>query len=311
MNPASRLREVISQGELIVAPGAFDCITAKTVERAGFTAVYMTGMGTSASRVGLPDYGLATMSEMVANASAMTSVIQTPVIADADTGYGNELNMVRTVREYERHGVAGIHIEDQVFPKKCGHLDKKEIISQKDFVSKLRAAVGARQNQDFLIIARTDANSVAGFNEAIDRANAGLEAGADMALVEAPETLEQLRQIPRLVGGPCVLNILVGGKSPLLSLREVAKLGYKIALLSDLLLGSAIAAYQKALDLAFHGRDLSGLERSLSVREIFNLLDSEQWDNVREGHPAEKNGNGFSNMPVAKSAAWLSHHRNS
>ena len=287
MNPASRLRQLLTQKDFLVAPGAYDCITAKAVERAGFQAIYMTGMGTSVSRLGLPDYGLATMSEMVANASAMAASVAIPIIADADTGYGNELNMVRTVREYERHGVAGIHIEDQVFPKKCGHLEKKQVISQEAFVSKLRAAVDARKNQDFVIIARTDSNGVLGFEAAIDRANASLEAGADLALVEAPVSMEQLRSVPQRVDGPCVLNVLVGGKSPLLSLDAIAGLGYRCVLLSDVLLGTVMARCDEVLTTVRDSREPLGFKNALSPKDIFQRFGAEEWDDLRTEIPEQ------------------------
>jgi 2-methylisocitrate lyase-like PEP mutase family enzyme len=240
----------------------------------------MTGMGTSASRLGLPDYGLATMTEMVANAGAMSFAVETPIIADADTGYGNELNMTRTVREYEHQGVAGIHIEDQVFPKKCGHLDQKRVIEHAPYVSKIRAAVNARSNPDFIIIARTDANGVLGFQAAIDRANASLEAGADLALVEAPTSIEQLQAIPQQVAGPCVLNVLLGGKSPLLSLRQIEQLGYRMVLLSDVMLTTAIAAYDTALQSIQTQTGPLHLDNTLSPKEIFRRLGSEAWDSL-------------------------------
>lgn len=281
MHPASRLRQLLENEELIVAPGAYDCVSAKSVELAGFPAIYMTGMGTSASRVGLPDYGLATMTEMVANASAMAATVEIPIIADADTGYGNELNMVRTVQEYERHGVAGIHIEDQVFPKKCGHLDQKQVIARDAFLSKLRAAVDARKNEDFVIIARTDSNAVLGFQEALDRANAALEAGADLALVEAPESGEQLREVPRRVRGTCVLNVLLGGKSPLFSLQEIERMGYRLVLLSDVLLGTAMAGYEAVLQTVKTSTEPLGFRNALSPKEIFRRLGAEQWDKLR------------------------------
>ncbi|MHB8303310.1 MAG: isocitrate lyase/PEP mutase family protein [Acidobacteriaceae bacterium] len=281
MHPSARLRQLIRRGELIVAPGAYDCISAKAVERAGFPAIYMTGMGTSASRLGLPDYGLATMTEMVANASAMACTVDIPIIADADTGYGNELNMVRTVHEYERHGVAGIHIEDQVFPKKCGHLERKQVIPRDGFLSKLRAAADARKDPDFVIIARTDSNGVLGFEEAIERANASLEAGADLALVEAPVSMDQLEAVPRLVCGPCVLNVLVGGKSPLLSLRAIEEIGYRCVLLSDVLLSAAIGAYDGALDTLQERDHPLGSKNALSPKELFRQLGSEKWDSVQ------------------------------
>jgi 2-methylisocitrate lyase-like PEP mutase family enzyme len=180
MTASATLRDLLRRHEMLIAPGAYDGITARLVEQAGFSAVYMTGAGTSAS-LGYPDFGLVTMTEMVENAAMMARSVSVPVIADADTGYGNELNVTRTVREYEARNVAGIHIEDQVSPKRCGHLDGKEVISRGEFVSKIRAAVAARRDPNFFIIARTDARAVIGLDEAIDRANAALDAGADMA----------------------------------------------------------------------------------------------------------------------------------
>src|SRR6266576_1050236 len=171
MTQAARFRELMRRDGMVVAPGAYDCITARLIERAGFEAVYMTGAGTAAT-LGYPDFGIVTMSEMVANAGRIAAAVGLPVIADADTGYGNELNVVRTVREYETVGVAGIHIEDQGFPKKCGHLDDKTVIALDEYLAKIRAAAAARTDPDFLLIARTDSRAVVGFDEAIARANA-------------------------------------------------------------------------------------------------------------------------------------------
>src|SRR5271156_54223 len=235
MKPTERLRQLLGQPEMIIAPGAYDGITARLIEQAGFSAVYMTGAGTSLAR-GFPDFGLLSMSEMVENAAVIARTVEIPVIADADTGYGNELNVTRTVREYEARGVAGIHIEDQGFPKKCGHLDDKEIVPREDWLAKIRAAAAARCDRDFLIIARTDARAVAGFDEAIARANAALAAGADMVFVEAPQTVEEAAAVPRLVHGPCLLNVVYGGKTPVLDLREAAAMGYKLAILPGMLL---------------------------------------------------------------------------
>ena len=178
MTAGVRLRELLAGEALVVAPGAYDCLTARIVEQAGFPAVYMTGAGTAAS-LGYPDYGLVTMSEMVANAARIAAAVAAPVIADADTGFGNEPNVVRTVREYTAAGVAALHIEDQVFPKRCGHLDRKQVIGVDEFVSKVRAAAENRPNPDLVLIARTDARAVLGFEEAIERANRALQAGAD------------------------------------------------------------------------------------------------------------------------------------
>src|SRR5262252_6903547 len=168
MTQASRFRALLRRDGMVVAPGAYDCITAKLIEQAGFAAVYMTGAGTAAS-LGYPDLGLITMSEMVANAGRIVAAVEVPVIADADTGYGNELNVFRTVQEYEARGVAAIHIEDQASPKKCGHLDDKEIVPREDYIAKIRAAVAARRSGEFIIIARTDARAVAGLDEALAR----------------------------------------------------------------------------------------------------------------------------------------------
>src|SRR5436305_8130446 len=201
MTQAARFRELMRRDGMVVAPGAYDCITARLIERAGFEAVYMTGAGTAAM-LGYPDFGLVTMSEMVANAGRIAAAVDLPVVADADTGYGNELNVVRTVRAYETAGVAGIHIEDQEFPKKCGHLDDKRIVPREDWLAKVRAAANARRNADFLVIARTDSRAIAGFDEAIARAKAAITAGAAMGLVEAPQTVEEGAAVPRPGKGP-------------------------------------------------------------------------------------------------------------
>src|SRR5262245_25866467 len=234
MSRAKKFRELLRRDDLIIAPGAYDCITARTIAQAGFDAVYMTGAGTAAT-LGYPDYGLLTMSEMADNAGRIAASVEVPVIADADTGYGNELNVVRTVREYERRGVAGLHIEDQGFPKRCGHLDDKEIVPREDWLAKIRAAASARTNPDFTIIARTDARARLGFDEAIARANLALAAGADMAFVEAPQTMEEVANVPKLVRGPCLLNVVYGGKTPEVDLREVQKMGYRLAIVPGLL----------------------------------------------------------------------------
>ena len=178
----------------------------------------MTGAGTSAT-LGYPDYGLITMTEMVANAGRIVNSIDIPLISDSDTGFGNELNVFRTVQEFERAGVAAIHIEDQVFPKKCGHLDNKELVSREDFIAKIRAAAAARKSKDFCIIARTDSRAVVGLDEAIGRANAALANGADVAFVEAPQTMEEIESVPKRVKGPCLLNVVRGGKTPEIDAR--------------------------------------------------------------------------------------------
>jgi len=280
MTQAARFRELLRRDGMVVAPGAYDCITARLIERAGFDAVYMTGAGTAAT-LGYPDFGLVTMSEMVANAGRIAAAVALPVIADADTGYGNELNVVRTVREYETAGVAGIHIEDQGFPKKCGHLEDKEIVPRGDWLAKIRAAANARRSPDFLVIARTDSRAVAGFDEAIARANAALAAGADMAFVEAPQTLEEVAAVPRLVKGPCLLNVVRGGKTPDLDLGEAQRLGYKLAIVPGLLIKNVVGICEKMLDELKATRRHPAPVREMTVRETFQLWGADEWDSLR------------------------------
>jgi len=281
MTQARDFRDLLKRERMVVAPGAYDCITAKLIEQAGFSAVYMTGAGTAAT-LGYPDFGLVTMSEMVANAGRIAAAVERPVIADADTGYGNELNVFRTVREFERSGVAGIHIEDQEFPKKCGHLEGKEIIAREDYLAKIRAAVAARRDPEFTIIARTDARAVAGFDEAIARANAALAAGADMVFVEAPQTLEEVAAVPRLVDGHCLLNVVRGGKTPDLDLHEAEAMGYKLAIVPGLLIQSVVGICDQMLaDLRSTGRHPRPLEE-ITLSEMFRRFRADEWDALRE-----------------------------
>jgi len=275
--PASTLRALLDVGQMIVAPGAMDCITARLIEHAGFPAVYMTGAGTSLS-LGYPDYGLITMSEMVANASRIVQSIKVPLISDADTGYGNELNVYRTVQEFERAGVAAIHIEDQVFPKKCGHVDDKELVSEDDFVRKIRAAVSARRSREFCVIARTDARGVIGLDAAISRANAALAAGADMAFVEAPRSIEEMAAIPRQVKGPCLLNIVRGGKSPEIGLEQAAEMGYAMTILPGLLVGSIISHCERVLEETLKVQAQPPSLQMPSPASTFAKFGAAEWD---------------------------------
>jgi 2-methylisocitrate lyase-like PEP mutase family enzyme len=279
MSKAKELRRLLRQDGMTIAPGAYDCITATLIAHAGFPAVYMTGAGTAAS-YGYPDYGLVTMSEMVANAARIAGTVDLPVIADADTGYGNELNVVRTVREYERHGIAAIHIEDQVFPKKCGHLDNKEIIAADDYIAKIRAAADARRSPDFVIIARTDARAVAGFDEAIRRANAALAAGADVAFVEAPQTMDEIEAVPQRVKGPCLLNVVRRGKTPPIELDAAAAMGYKLAILPTLLFRGVIGCCEELLAELKTGA-FPKPPKDLSPHEAFARFGADEWDALR------------------------------
>jgi len=280
MSPTGKLRELLARDTMLVAPGAYDGITARAVARADFDAVYMTGAGTAAA-LGYPDYGLATMTEMVENAGRIAAAVSIPVIADADTGYGNELNVARTVREYESRGVAAIHLEDQVFPKRCGHLDEKRVIPAEEFFSKVRAAAQSRIDRDFVLIARTDARAPIGFDEAIRRANGALEAGADVAFVEAPETLDEVRAVPSRVRGPCLLNYVLGGKTPALDLEEAERAGYRLAIVPGLLLITSLIACEDALEELRATRRHPLPERAMSLKEAFRRFGADEWDALR------------------------------
>lgn len=280
MRPSTQLRTLLMQPGMRVAPGAYDAITARIIEQAGFPLVYMTGAGTSAS-LGFPDYGLITMTEMVENAGILARSVKIPVISDADTGYGNELNVRRTVHEFESRYVAGIHIEDQVSPKRCGHLDGKEIESLDKYLSKIRAAAAARRDPDFLIIARTDSRASMGFDEAIRRANASLDAGADMVFVEAPQTLEEVAAVPKLVKGPCMLNVVQGGKTPVIHLLEAEKMGYKLAILPGIMLRAAVQAFDNVLLAVKENHTVPESLNKFSPHQNFQRFGADEWDEIR------------------------------
>ncbi|MGE4046810.1 MAG: oxaloacetate decarboxylase [Acetobacteraceae bacterium] len=276
----SQLRARLREPGMIVAPGAYDGLTAMLVAQAGFSAVYMTGAGTSVAH-GYPDFGLLTETEMVANAARMARAVDIPLIADADTGYGNELNVVRTVRDYEQAGVAGLHIEDQVSPKRCGHLDDKEIVPREDWLAKIRAAASARRDPDFLVIARTDSRAVVGFEEAITRAKLALQAGADMAFVEAPRTMEEIAAVPTLVKGPCLLNVVWGGKTPEIDLRDAERMGYKLAILPGLLFKAAIGACDAALAAVKETHRQPAPAGGMPVQDAFHRVGAGEWGALR------------------------------
>ena len=280
MSNPRNLRELLTRDGIIRAPGVYDGITARLVEQSGFDATYMTGAGTSMS-LGYPDYGLLTQSEMVANAAIITRTISIPVIADADTGYGNELNVTRTVNEFERAGVAAIHIEDQVNPKRCGHLAGKELVPIDEYISKIRAAVAARQDPDFIIIARTDANTVTGFEDSILRANAALKAGADIAFFESPKTMEEIIAVPKKIKGPCLLNIVVGGLTPSIKLIDAQNLGYQIVILPSVLTATVFSACDKALAELRDTDQLPSIQGSTSVADRFKRFHGDYWSEIR------------------------------
>src|SRR5256712_2549790 len=231
MSRRRALRRLVDQKAGVVIPGAYDGVSAKLVERAGFPAVYMTGYGTSASRLGLPDLGFAGLAEMADHARNMAAAVEIPLIADADTGYGNALSVRRTVAAYEAAGVAALHIEDQVAPKRCGHLSGHQIVPLGEFAGKIRAAVEARRDPDLLIIARTDAISAVGFDEALRRGEAAARAGADVLFIEAPRTVEQIERVAGAFDTPLLFNYTSGGRSTVLPFRRMRKHRYAIFLM--------------------------------------------------------------------------------
>ena len=273
MRATTQFRRLLEEPGIIMAPGAYDCLTAKLIEMAEFPAVYMTGAGTSVARLGYPDLALATMTEMLDNASQIASIVEIPVIADADTGYGGILNVRRTIRQYERSGVAALHLEDQEFPKRCGHLDDKRVIPTDDMVQKIQAAVDARTDDDFTIIVRTDAIAVTGWEDAMDRCGQYVEAGADVLFVEALRTPEQIEQAGRELNVPLLYNYVETGKSPLLPASELERYGFKIVIYPASGLLSAMHAVRETLaTLKQQGTTSHLLENMDSLQDCFEAV---------------------------------------
>lgn len=243
-----RLRELLASGQPVLAPGVYDALGARLVEEAGFDAAYMTGFGTAASLLGRPDVGLVTMSEMVDNARRIARACGVPVLADADTGFGNAISVVRTVQEYEQAGVAGIHIEDQVAPKRCGHMEGKQVVPADEMVTKIRAAVAARDDAEFVVIARTDARAVEGLPSALDRARRYRDAGADVLFVEAATSEAEIETVAReLEGTPLLFNWAEGGKTPPVAFDRLRDLGFSIVIFPLSVLLTVITSVRDAL----------------------------------------------------------------
>jgi len=271
---AARLRALLESGQTVVAPGAFDPLAARLVEEAGFLAVYMTGFGTSAALIGRPDVGLLTMTEMAASAGRIADCVDIPVIADADTGYGNPLNVIRTVGAYEAAGVAGIHIEDQVAPKKCGHMEGKAVIGAQEMAAKVRAAVEARAQPEFVIIARTDARAVEGLEQALERARLYREAGADALFIEALVSEAEIEEAARAFPGvPLLFNWAEGGKTPPVSLARLTELGYRIVIFPISTLLAATAAMRAILrEIAVSGTPAAALADLPTFGEFVDFI---------------------------------------
>src|SRR4030088_2592770 len=264
MTARQAMRHLIARTGYTIVPGAYDTLTARLVEQAGFAAVYVTGGGYSRAN-GYPDLGLLSLTENVQFIGRTVEAVGIPVIADADTGYGNAINVIRTVREYEKTGVAGFHIEDQVSPKKYGHYEGKEVISRAEMIGKIKAAVDTRRDGDMVIIARSDARAIEGLAAAIERVNAYLDAGADIGFVEAPQTVEELRIVGRRVRGPALVNVFEGGKTPMLGATELVEMGFRLRLYPSQTHRAAIRAAQRVLAAMKRDGETSAIEADLAT----------------------------------------------
>ena len=272
MGRAARLRERLTQAEILVAPGVPDALAARIAERAGFEAVYFTGAGFSYTHLGAPDLGLVSLSETVWRLGAIAEATRLPVIADGDTGYGNALNIGRTVHEFERAGAAAIQIEDQTFPKRCGHLTGKTLISVEEMVGKLRAAADARRSE-MLIIGRTDARGVEGFEAALERAHRYKDAGADVLFLEAPESLAELERIARDLPPPAMANMVEGGATPMTTAAELGAMGFRLVIFPGAAVRvSAAAMLRMMTTLRKQGTTASLRDEMLSFQELNDLL---------------------------------------
>ncbi len=281
MTPRQILKQLIKRNKLLVAPGCFDGLSARLVQEAGFEAAYLSG-GAVARSMGIPDIGLVTMSETIERAAQVVSAITIPVIADADTGYGNAVNLVRAVREFERVGVAAIHIEDQITPKRCGHLDGKEVISLDEMEKKLQAALATRTDPDFCVIARTDARGVHGFEDAIARGKAFAKLGVDAVFVEAPQSEAELEEIPRHIPDvPLLVNVFKGGKTPMLQVERLEKMGYRIAIYPSETQRAAIYAMRMALATLKKEGTTEGMDAALTTfKERDKIVELDRWQKI-------------------------------
>jgi len=283
MSSAAELRRLLDRDQLLIAPGAYDGLTARLVELAGFEVVYATGAGISNSQLAFADVGLITMSEVLDQVRKMTAAVQIPVICDVDTGYGNAVNLYRTVQEFIRAGAAAVQIEDQIIPKKCGHFEGKQLISFEESVQKIRAAVAARGTHELVIIARTDAIAVDGLDEAIRRATAYHDAGADVLFVEAPRSRDELAEIGTRVPGVKIANIVEGGRTPVLPQADLSALGFKIAIYANLVLRSSVKAIQASLaHLREHGDSTGLLNQMITMDERAHVTRKDLLDAIEK-----------------------------
>lgn len=279
---ASRLRELIADDRILVAPGAYDAISARLIEANGFDAVYVTGAGTVNSRLGIPDNSLGSMTELLETARCIVDAVTIPVFCDIDTGFGNAVNVARTIRLYERAGVAGVHLEDQVMPKRCGHLEGKEIVPVSEMVGKIRAAVEARTDPDFVIIARTDAAAVEGVEAAVERARAYVEAGADVIFSEALTTEEEFARFADAgVGAPLLANMTEFGKTPYLTTQRFEELGFAVVIFPMAAFRSMLKGIDDTLkEIRATGTQVARLDAMKTRAELYELVDYPAYDEL-------------------------------
>ncbi len=289
MRLSTRLRQMLDEPEIIVLPGAYDALTARLAERAGFNACFTTGFGFAATVLGVPDYGLLTMSETIDRVRHVVQALSVPLVADMDTGYGNALNVVRTVRECVALGVAGIILEDQEWPKKCGHFEGKRVIAAEEQAAKLRAAVEARGDDDLVIIGRTDARQPLGLEEAIRRGKMYREAGADVVFVEAPHSVEELQEVARAIpDAPLFANMIEGGKTPLLSSAELRALGYKMVVYPLSALFSAAKAVEETYRALFDEKSTASRQEAMvTLGQFEEMIDVPAWQEIERKYVAK------------------------
>jgi len=278
-----QLRELLRQRKAVLLPGAANALAARVIEDIGFKAIYVTGAGVANTFLGVPDIGLLSVTELASHVSAMREAVALPLIIDADTGFGNAINVTRTIQTLERSGANAIQLEDQEFPKRCGHFFGKSVISRAEMMQKIHAAVDARVDPDLVIVARTDAIAVNGFDDAMERAAAYIEAGADMIFVEAPRSREQIAEIPKRLSVPQFINIVAGGLTPMIGLGELEKMGYSMVLYANTALQASIAGMQKVLGhLKAHG-SLDGVSNQLaSFEERQRIVSKPHFDDLEK-----------------------------
>jgi len=288
VRPTENLKNIMSRRDAVIVPGAANAMFARVIEASGFEAAYVTGAGIANMLLGAPDIGLTTMSEVADTVARIADTVSIPLIVDADTGFGNAINMVRTVRTFERAGAAAIQIEDQVFPKKCGHFAGKHVVPLGEMLPKIKAAVDTRRDGSLQIIARTDARAIEGLDRAIERAVAFVEAGADVTFVEAPTDLQELRRIPLQIRVPQVANIVFGGKTPDPGREKLKEFGYSIVLYANAVLQAALKASYEVLDaLGKDGSLASVAEHLASFEERQNAVAKDTWDRLERRYQVD------------------------